>query len=122
MLDVKFFKKWIKALRSGEYIQGKNNLCKDGRWCCLGVGCDISGKGTWMSTGFGDKKYVIGKDSHNGVMPFSLMEEIGLTWKHLGALVQMNDAKINSFSFKQIADYIESKILKPYLAKNKEIV
>jgi hypothetical protein len=30
--------KWIEALESGEYKQGKNTLCTpDGAYCCLGV-------------------------------------------------------------------------------------
>ena len=35
--------KWVKALRSGKYEQGKNYLhSADGKFCCLGVLCDIS--------------------------------------------------------------------------------
>lgn len=38
-------KKWVAALRSGEYKQGKNALTrttKNGeRHCCLGVACDL---------------------------------------------------------------------------------
>ena len=29
--------KWLEALRSGEYGQTDNTLCRDGRYCCLGV-------------------------------------------------------------------------------------
>lgn len=40
-------KKWIAALRSGEYKQGRGNLRvvsrKQTRHCCLGVACEISG-------------------------------------------------------------------------------
>lgn len=34
--------KWIKALRSGKYEQGKGNLNHDGRYCCLGVLCEVA--------------------------------------------------------------------------------
>ena len=34
--------KWLEALRSGEYIQGKNHLAKEGQYCCLGVLCDLA--------------------------------------------------------------------------------
>ena len=37
-------KKWLEALRSGKYEQGKYVLCstEDGdRFCCLGVACDV---------------------------------------------------------------------------------
>ena len=35
------FKKWIAALDSGEYKQGKNELHSQYGYCCLGVGCDV---------------------------------------------------------------------------------
>ena len=28
---------WLAALESGKYEQGRNNLCIDGKYCCLGV-------------------------------------------------------------------------------------
>lgn len=35
---------WIRALRSGDYKQGKNYLLTDNhRYCCLGVKCSIDG-------------------------------------------------------------------------------
>lgn len=30
-------RKWVAALLSGEYEQGSYWLCKDGKFCCLGV-------------------------------------------------------------------------------------
>lgn len=33
--------RWIPALRSGKYPQGKGALRKAGAYCCLGVACDI---------------------------------------------------------------------------------
>lgn len=32
---------WIEALASGRYLQGTGNLCYEGKYCCLGVLCDI---------------------------------------------------------------------------------
>jgi len=32
---------WVKALRSGDYEQGQEALCKGGSFCCLGVLCEI---------------------------------------------------------------------------------
>lgn len=31
----------VDALNSGEYQQGKRCLNKDGKYCCLGVACDV---------------------------------------------------------------------------------
>jgi hypothetical protein len=36
-------RKWIKALRSGDYKQGIWYLEKTGKFCCLGVLADIQG-------------------------------------------------------------------------------
>jgi len=37
-----FRKDWLKALESGEYQQGQNNLYNRGKYCCLGVaGCVV---------------------------------------------------------------------------------
>lgn len=35
---------WVDALRSGDYSQGKGHLNKDGKFCCLGVLCDLAVK------------------------------------------------------------------------------
>lgn len=37
-------KKWVKALRSGEYKQTKGRLRNSVGFCCLGVLCDIYAK------------------------------------------------------------------------------
>ena len=34
-------KKWVAALRSGEFTQGTGWLEKDGKNCCLGVACRL---------------------------------------------------------------------------------
>jgi hypothetical protein len=36
--------KWLAALRSGEYKQGRHALKQDNNFCCLGVLCDIYSK------------------------------------------------------------------------------
>lgn len=41
-MKVKYKKRWLKALRSGEYSQTTGSLTDDeGAFCCLGVLCDI---------------------------------------------------------------------------------
>lgn len=37
-------KEWIEALKSGEYSQGKDSLCQDGKYCCLGVLSNLQGR------------------------------------------------------------------------------
>ena len=42
---------WVDALRSGGYAQGIGSLKFDGKFCCLGVACDLfmksEGRGVW---------------------------------------------------------------------------
>lgn len=42
-MDKKLKKKWVEALLSGEYEQGAGCLEDEGKYCCLGVLCDVSG-------------------------------------------------------------------------------
>lgn len=63
-MDLEVKKKWINALRSGDYEQGRNRLCSDEGFCCLGVLCDISGLGKWESAGDGAKAYVTPYDDY----------------------------------------------------------
>ncbi len=52
--------KWIEALESGKYEQGKNTLYGKRGFCCLGVLCDISGLGEWKrEKGQINNRYVI---------------------------------------------------------------
>lgn len=50
--------KWVKALCSGKYKQGKAALLSNDRWCCLGVLGSVSGipeydlqGGGWLKSG-----------------------------------------------------------------------
>ena len=39
-------RKWIEALRGGEYAQTRHTLRDERGFCCLGVGCDLYGLAT----------------------------------------------------------------------------
>ena len=91
--------KWVEALRSGKYKQGKGYLSRGGEYCCLGVACDI----------FNIKHYPM-YDEHYPprelVMALDLVNDMGghrdgksrtLSW--------LND---NGKDFEAIADLIET--------------
>ena len=81
--------RWIAALRSGEYIQGRYNLrTREGHYCCLGVLCMVLEKPDLTSTNY----------EH-------LRQASGLTISETDGCVELNDIALLSFS--QIADYIE---------------
>lgn len=48
--------KWLAALRSGEYAQGRSALRVNDTFCCLGVLCDVvhkeTGLGEWTQREF----------------------------------------------------------------------
>lgn len=99
-------KKWVEALRSGKYRQGKNALAtEDGRYCCLGVACELAAaEGVAQKVGFGQF------DGAKFELPASVIEWLGLNDSCGGfegdALCLMNDA---GKRFKTIADVIESQ-------------
>lgn len=110
--------KWVAALRSGEYTQGRTQLRTesiDGKtsgYCCLGVLCEISG---------------LPYEGYHGILPSRVMEWAGMkttegqlpkaykakddTYQSL--LWELNDKTDNgrstgkTLSFKQIANIIE---------------
>lgn len=116
-----FKKKWVKALRSGKYEQGKGCLREEisgkDTFCCLGVACDLLRPNLWKKEGTdfslrmrpgyvepGDDKGV----NSSGYMPEKLAEEIGIEWKTQRELSKLNDNDRSSFS--TIADFIEEKL------------
>lgn len=80
--------KWLQALRSGEYRQGRYDLrTSDNGFCCLGVLCDLYNRevgGEWAYE-FGQRRYYFvakndeeGSDTSTGQLPGSVMEWAGL--------------------------------------------
>lgn len=104
--------KWIEALRSGKYKQGKyclaqvDNNDQKQSYCCLGVLCEISGKNY---------------DEHQLGLPLNVqdltelsflptvnspeVEEIKCLFQKKVSLSALNDSF--NYSFEQIADLIE---------------
>lgn len=104
--------KWVTALRSGAYQQGRKALrtTADGKdsYCCLGVLCDIVAPEGWTA-------YVIDSKDHwqhddQGDVPSGrLLDYIGLRSRRLmEKLVTMNDT--DQASFETIAQWIETNL------------
>ena len=104
-LPAEFKKKWVAALRSGEYKQGMG-LLKGEDWnggpfsyCCLGVACEVAGckniDGPFIRKGAGIRGIT--------KLPKILIGDDGLPDK----LAKMNDF---GKSFKQIANWIEKNL------------
>ena len=113
-------KQWIEALRSGDYKQGREYLCKDGNYCCLGVACDL----------FAEIKEpqlngTVAFDGATTALPFALVELLGLKSptgifaetitvmkdghpRKFGELTTLND--IGRQTFEEIANVLESGV------------
>jgi hypothetical protein len=104
-------RKWIKALKSGDYEQGKKQLYKasSDKYCCLGVACKLYAK----------EKKVNFKEliKIHQVLPGKVQDWLGLEYcnpsmlKHFEglSLTVMNDS--GKYNFRDIADCIEKEYL-----------
>jgi hypothetical protein len=127
--------KWLEALRSGEYEQGMGALKKDGKYCCLGVLCDVLIKDAELSQQFTVREeeeldggricFSYMGNRASDVIPLALgraldindtnpvvevtealAAQIGFGY-HTTSLAQLNDA---GYSFLKIADVIDATL------------
>lgn len=111
------FKLWTDALRSGEYEKGIGMLNSGGKFCCLGVLCEVLG----VDNNGGANGYVVYNDT-SAVLPVEVSKfmEMGRNGDFIngvgnyGALTGLNDYSASTFS--DIADIIEKNIdnFEPY--------
>lgn len=103
-------KKWLKALRSGEYEQTESVLLEYGErhdgFCCLGVLLDVMGC-EWDDIGQPWLNGIQLSDGGYDLINETIGEEKNDSCAR-DALVDMND--IQGRSFKQIANYIEKHL------------
>jgi hypothetical protein len=105
--------RWVEALRSGQYPQGKGLLKNyESEYCCLGVLCDLNDPIKWhLGEKDGNTYYI---DEYD-VLPLDLCIKTGLN--PMGAIPGLKDKynqqislaflNDNGFTFSQIADIIE---------------
>ena len=100
--------RWIEALRSDEYSQGRGNLkCAEcgpdeaADFCCLGVLCDLVAPEKWTEK---EDDYFLfeGKADYP---PSDVLDLVGLTLTQAQELATFNDAE--NYTFNQIADFLE---------------
>lgn len=104
--------KWLEALRSGDYVQGRSRLQdENGCNCCLGVLARIQGVRV-EATSYGNT-FHFGADTVHGDFEYSSNYcppdefcDIGPTAQN--TLIAMNDSQEKSFN--EIADYIEANL------------
>lgn len=96
-MDKKLKAKWVRALRSGRYKQGKGLLQRGERNCCLGVLCRIA-------------KIPFTKKA--GRLDQDMLRKVGLSEVRQTSLITMNDGApyADRLTFPQIADWIEKHL------------
>lgn len=109
-MDKNIKEKWITALRSGNFKQGRGALrsqAEDGseRFCCLGVLCEVLEARRGHSGGYLFQSTDGSLDIRDKMVPYRWFREKLQTKKSLEYYVaKMNDT---GSSFKEIADFIE---------------
>lgn len=102
---------WVDALRSGKYEQGQSHLCKDGKYCCLGVAADLFKTPKTKITA----DFITYFDDHRDTAPPYVIDALNLrdriggtmleeTWP---SLAHLND---DGKTFSEIADIFEQNI------------
>lgn len=106
-MDAQLKAKWVEALRSGDYQQGRAQLRNHDAFCCLGVLCDLVDSSRWVEVNRSHYRYRGLDYSALSFPPSDVSSRVGLRRKHLDAVVEMND---EGKSFAEIAAYIEANL------------
>ena len=97
--------KWLEALRSGRYRQGKWALRNsDETYCCLGVLCDIVDSNKWNKEEY-DYDWDDDGQKYSTLLPLSIHELFQVI--PIDNLIQKNDS---GSTFEEIALYIEANV------------
>lgn len=113
-MDIVWKKKWIEALRSGKYKQGRAALKevrgKTAKYCCLGVLCDLAARDGLIRRASKPLYDVSARDfeGNSGALPDHLRERLEMEKKDQSHLISMND--VDEASFSKIADWIEANL------------
>jgi hypothetical protein len=113
-MNIEIGKRWVEALRNGEYKQGHHCLMSGYKFCCLGVLCDLYRKengGEWKPDH--DLDYY-SFERETFILPVKVKEWAGMRTtmgerakENVPSLAIMND---NERSFLYIADVIENEM------------
>ena len=108
--------KWIAALRSNKYVQGRGYL-KDANseYCCFGVGCDVfhkeTGNGRWVEgvRGFLAAQECLDEYASRFFFPKEVEDYFGMGKEFLVKMQRHDDPKIvGSYSLNHLNDFKEA--------------
>lgn len=105
-------KKWVAALRSGEFEQGRGYLLATGKHCCLGVACAIYQREVGGLDETEGRNGIVIFDGCDTLLPILVQRWLGMSTFNgsfagdKDCLSEMND---RGTPFSEIADLIESE-------------
>ena len=115
LMDPDIGEKWVAALESGDYEQGKLRLRQKEEFCCLGVLCDLyiweTGRGEWRPEAAG---YAFHSASSTvlTVLPAEVMVWAGMSnGGHYGEMANLASDNDNGKTFVEIAKIIRREFL-----------
>lgn len=96
--------KWLAALRSNTYTQGRDQLYDpaNNTYCCLGVLCEVANLKREEET------YYHGNDEEMETLPESFREEAGISSPAMNTLTELND--FAGKTFPELAKWIEENL------------
>lgn len=113
--------KWVDALRSGEYQQGRHQLRNDDSYCCLGVLCDLFAEnnpeqGKWYQNQVDDSWFFETDDDRFvgslpvGVAEWAQLDDINPPVKIDGGIANIASVNDHGVPFDKIAQIIEEQL------------
>ena len=109
----------VDALRSGDYIQGRDQLRTEKGYCCLGVACDVYRQSQDQNSAWKQRNCGYSFLGAMNSLPEKVMEWFGFetdigdygtideNGPHVNSLTELND--FDKMSFIDIANVIESE-------------
>jgi hypothetical protein len=98
---------WLRALRSGDYQQGKATLRGPNGFCCLGVLCDVVNPNAWVPANV-PQAGMYRWYGERTILPEDFKVAAGVDDDAESELVNMNDHEDRNFD--EIADWIENNL------------
>lgn len=99
--------KWIEALQSGKYRQGKGFLHRKNRFCCLGVLCNIYDNSRWEKVDNLKEHFLYDGTNEKEFLEYRIRRKFGIPFSVMTRLMYMNDM---GRDFEYIAKYIENNL------------
>lgn len=109
-MDKELKSRWVEALESGKYKQGKGFLRDiNDNHCCLGVLCDIISKEGNPNCGWDNNcQFRYGNTVRGSCLTEEMSNDFGIHWMVCDRLMLMNDT--HNYSFKTIARWIKDNL------------